>query len=205
MAELKPLICKSSGCHYFDGFGCTRSDVVGDNDEKTPCDKGERKLKVGDKVWIPVTVAETDNDGTTNVKYGIGVTDFWVDNTEIQTVTAEDYRNALSEFYKMGSMERVKIWGFGFVGSALDTSAEEFVGRLRKHRNEPKTGQIWKNTRNQKVVVLKADEHEVRYYRPCGNTSGVSRNCFDDNFRNTGEVLISVATFLKDLEGLNEG
>jgi hypothetical protein len=162
-------------------------------------------MKVGDKVWIPVKVVGMSCGDTIRVEHNNCGSDFWVDNTEIQTITAEDYRNALSEFYKMGSMERVKIWGFEFMGSALDTTAEEFVDRLRKHRNEPKTGQIWKNTRNQKVVVLKADEHEVRYYRPCGNTSGVSRNCFDDNFRNTGEVLISVATFLKDLEGLNEG
>lgn len=159
-------------------------------------------MKIGDKIWIPVTVAETDNDGTTKVKYGIGVTDFWVDNTEIQTITAEDYRNALSKFYKMGSMERVKIWGFGFMGSALDTTAEEFVDRLRKYRDEPKTGQIWKSPSNQKVVVFKACENEVHYYLPSGNESLVSRSYFADNFLNTGEVLTSVATFLKDLEGL---
>ena len=30
-------LCRSSHCHYFDGFGCTRSDVVTDN-EQCPCD-----------------------------------------------------------------------------------------------------------------------------------------------------------------------
>ena len=161
-------------------------------------------MKVGDKVWIPVTVKETDNDGTTKVECHRGVADFWVDNTEIQTVTAGDYRNALSEFYKMGSMGRVEIWGFGFMGSALDTTAEEFVDRLREYRDEPKTGQIWKSSTGEKIVVIKADKNEVYYYRPCGNSSWFSRNYFDDNFRNTGEVLTSIDAFLKDLEGLNE-
>ena len=162
-------------------------------------------MKVGDKVWIPVTIAETDNDGTTRVEYDRAVEKFWVDNTEIQTVTAEDYRNALSEFYKMGSMERVKIWGFGFMGSALDTTAEEFVDKLRKYRNEPKTGQIWKTPLNQKVVVLEADENEVRYFIPSGCQTWSERDYFENNFRNTGEVLTSIDAFLKDLEGLNEG
>lgn len=162
-------------------------------------------MKVGDKVWIPVKVVGVSCGDAIRVEHNNCGSDFWVVDSDVHTVTAEDYRNALNEFYKMGSMERVGIWGFGFMGSALDTTAEEFVCKLRKHRDEPKTGQIWKNTCNQKVVVLKADEHEVRYYRPCGNTSGVSRNCFDDNFRNTGEVLTSIDTFLKDLEGLNEG
>ena len=205
MAELKPLICKSSGCHYFDGFGCTRSGVVGDNDEKMPCDKGERTMKVGDKVLIPVTVAKICNDGTTKVKYDdVAVYDFWVNNTEIQTVTTEDYRNALNEFYKMGSMERVKIWGFGFVGSALDTSAEEFVGRLRNCRDEPKTGQIWETSTGKKIVILGADKNEVRYFMPSGCQAWSERDYFENNLRNTGESLTSLATFLKDLEGLNE-
>lgn len=160
-------------------------------------------MKVGDKVWIPVTVAETDNDGTTKVKYGIVVTDFWVDNTEIQTVTAEDYRNALSEFYEMDSKERSEIWGLNLLSDAFQITAEEFVGKLRKHQNEPKTGQIWKDHCNQKVVVLRADKSEVHYYRPCGNTSLVARNYFDNTFHNTGEVLTSIDAFLKDLEGLN--
>ena len=30
-------LCRSSGCHYFDGFTCTRSDVVTDG-EQCPCD-----------------------------------------------------------------------------------------------------------------------------------------------------------------------
>lgn len=162
-------------------------------------------MKVGDKVLIPVTVTKFDNDGTTKVKFDGAVEDFWVMDSNIQTITAEDYRNALSEFYKMGSMERVKIWGFGFMGSALDTTAEEFVDRLRKYRNEPKTGQIWKSSTGEKIVVIKADKSEVRYYRPCGNSSWFSRNYFDDNFINTGEVLTSIDAFLKDLEGLNEG
>ncbi len=32
-------ICKSSGCHYFNGFDCSRSPVVKEGDEKCPCDK----------------------------------------------------------------------------------------------------------------------------------------------------------------------
>lgn len=159
-------------------------------------------MKVGDKVWIPVKVAEMSCGDTIRVEPGNCGSDFWVVDSDIQTVTAEDYRNALSEFYKMGSMERVKIWGFGFMGSALDTTAEEFVSSLRKYRNEPKTGQIWKSPSNQKVVVFKACENEVHYYLPSGNESLVSRSYFADNFLNTGEVLTSVATFLKDLEGL---
>ena len=31
-------LCRSSGCHCFDGFGCTRSDVVTDGEETCPCD-----------------------------------------------------------------------------------------------------------------------------------------------------------------------
>ena len=31
-------LCRSSGCHCFDGFGCTRSDVVKDGEETCPCD-----------------------------------------------------------------------------------------------------------------------------------------------------------------------
>lgn len=163
-------------------------------------------MKVGDKVWIPVTVAETDNDGTTKVKFDGAVEDFRVMDSNIQTITAEDYRNALSEFYKMGSMERVKICGFGFVGSALDTSAEEFVGRLRKCRNEPKTGQIWEtSTTGKKIVILGADKNEVRYFMPSGCQTWSERDYFENNFRNTGEVLTSIGAFLKDLEGLNEG
>ena len=205
MAELKALICKSSGCHYFDGFGCTRSGVVGDNDEKMPCDKGERTMKIGDKVWVPVEVIEMSGGDTIRVEHNNCGSDFWVVDEDIQTITAEDYRNALSEFYEMNAKERSEIWGFSLLKDVFEINAEDFVGRLRKYQDEPKTGQIWKFSSNQKVVVLKADEHEVHYYRPCGNTSWVSRNYFGDNFINTGEVLTSVATFLKDLEGLNEG
>lgn len=32
-------ICKNSGCHNYDGFGCTRSQVVKEGEEKCPCDK----------------------------------------------------------------------------------------------------------------------------------------------------------------------
>jgi len=37
MTEWALSLCRSSHCHYFDGFGCTRSDVVTD-DEQCPCD-----------------------------------------------------------------------------------------------------------------------------------------------------------------------
>ena len=163
-------------------------------------------MRVGDKVWIPVEVVEMSGNGVTEVQYSCYKDDsFWADNTDIKTVTEEDYRNALNEFYQMNAKERSEIWGFSLLKDVFEINAEDFVGRLRKYQDEPKTGQIWKFSSNQKVVVLKADEHEVHYYRPCGNTSWVSRNYFGDNFINTGEVLTSVATFLKDLEGLNEG
>ena len=35
--EWTVTLCKATHCHHFDGFGCTRSDVVTD-DEKCPCD-----------------------------------------------------------------------------------------------------------------------------------------------------------------------
>ena len=35
--ELAVSLCRSSHCHYFDGFTCTRSDAVTDN-EQCPCD-----------------------------------------------------------------------------------------------------------------------------------------------------------------------
>ena len=41
--EWAVTMCRSSGCHYFDGFGCTRSDVVTDRDEKCPCDIDMRR------------------------------------------------------------------------------------------------------------------------------------------------------------------
>ena len=204
MAELKALICKSSGCHYFDGFGCTRSGVVGDNDEKMPCDKGERTMKIGDKVWVPVTVTELDNDGTTRVEYDRATEAFWVDNKEIQTVTAEDYRNALNEFYQMFAKERSEIWGLSLFSDAFQTTAEEFVGRLRKYQDKPKTGQIWKSSTGLKIVIHRADESEVHYFTPSGYQTWCGRNYFNNTFHNTGEVLTSIATFMKDLEGLNE-
>ena len=42
MTEWALSLCRSSGCHYFDGFGCTRSDVV-TGDEKCPCDIDMRR------------------------------------------------------------------------------------------------------------------------------------------------------------------
>ena len=42
MTEWALSLCRSSGCHYFDGFGCTRSDVVTDN-EQCPCDIDMRR------------------------------------------------------------------------------------------------------------------------------------------------------------------
>ena len=38
MTEWALTLCRSSGCGYFDGFGCTRSDVVTDGEETCPCD-----------------------------------------------------------------------------------------------------------------------------------------------------------------------
>lgn len=35
--ELAVSLCRSSHCHYFDGFTCTRSDVITDG-EQCPCD-----------------------------------------------------------------------------------------------------------------------------------------------------------------------
>ena len=42
MTEWALSLCRSSHCHYFDGFGCTRSDVVTD-DEQCPCDIDMRR------------------------------------------------------------------------------------------------------------------------------------------------------------------
>ena len=162
-------------------------------------------MKVGDKVLVPVKVAKIDSDGTIKVAYDDrGFESFWAYDTDIQTVTAEDYRNALNNFYEMNSKERSEIWELNLLSDAFQITAEDFVGRLHKYQSEPKTGQIWKASSNQKVVVLKASGNEVHYYRPCGHTSFVSRNYFGDNFLNTGEVLTSIEAFLKDLEGLNE-
>ena len=41
--ELALSLCRSSHCHYFDGFGCTRSDVVTDSEETCPCDIDMRR------------------------------------------------------------------------------------------------------------------------------------------------------------------
>lgn len=41
--------CKNSGCHYFDGFGCDRSPVIKENEERCPCDEREAiQVSVGD-------------------------------------------------------------------------------------------------------------------------------------------------------------
>ena len=161
-------------------------------------------MKVGDKVWIPVTVAKFSSDGITKVVHDRAVEDFWVDNTEIQTVTAEDYRNALNEFYEMNAKERSEIWGVNLLCDAFQITAEEFVSRLRKYQSEPKTGQIWKATTGKKIVILKAGENEVHYFTPSGYQSWCGRNYFVNTFHDTGEVLTSIDAFLKDLEGLNE-
>lgn len=162
-------------------------------------------MKVGDKVWIPVTVVETSDKGVTEVQYSYYKDDsFWADNTDIKTVTEEDYRNALNEFYEMNAKERSEIWGLNLFSDVFQITAEEFVCKLRKHRNEPKTGQIWKSPTGKKMVILRADESEVHYFTPSGNQTWCGRNYFDNTFYNTGEVLTSIDTFLKDLEGLNE-
>jgi len=36
-------LCRSPHCNYFDGFGCTRSDVVKDGEETCPCDIERRR------------------------------------------------------------------------------------------------------------------------------------------------------------------
>ena len=163
-------------------------------------------MKVGDKVWIPVTVVETSDKGVTEVQYSYYKDDsFWADNTDIKTVTEEDYRNALNEFYEMNAKERSEIWGLNLFSDVFQITAEEFVCKLRKHQNEPKTGQIWKSTTGKKMVILRADESEVHYFTPSGNQTWCGRNYFDNTFYNTGEALTSIDAFLKDLEGLNEG
>ncbi len=43
MTEWALSLCRSSGCHYYDGFGCTRSDVVTDGEETCPCDIDMRR------------------------------------------------------------------------------------------------------------------------------------------------------------------
>ena len=37
MTEWAATLCRATKCHYFDGFTCTRSNVVTDN-EQCPCD-----------------------------------------------------------------------------------------------------------------------------------------------------------------------
>ena len=41
MTEWALSFCRSSHCHYFDGFTCTRSNVITD-DEQCPCDITEQ-------------------------------------------------------------------------------------------------------------------------------------------------------------------
>lgn len=167
-------------------------------------------MKTGDKVWIPVTVVSTarQTDGYIEIEHenesSTSMARFSVDEKDIQTVNVEDYRNALSEFYEMDSKERSKIWGLNLLGVAFQITAEEFVGRLRKYQGEPKTGQIWKSQTGKKIVVFKADESKVHYYTPSGFETWCGRNYFENTFHNTGEVLTSLVTFLKDLEGLDE-
>lgn len=43
MTEWALSLCRSSHCHYFDGFTCTRSDVVTDGEETCPCDIDMRR------------------------------------------------------------------------------------------------------------------------------------------------------------------
>ena len=43
MTEWALSLCRSSHCHYFDGFGCTRSDVVTSDEETCPCDIDMRR------------------------------------------------------------------------------------------------------------------------------------------------------------------
>ena len=163
-------------------------------------------MKVGDKVWIPVTVVETSDKGVTEVQYSCYKDDsFWADNTDIKTVTEEDYRNALNVFYGMNSKERLEIWGLNLFSDVFQITAEEFVCKLRKHQNEPRTGQIWKSLTGKKIVILRVDESEAHYFTPSGCQTWCGRNYFDNTFHNTGEVLTSIDAFLKDLEGLNEG
>ena len=162
-------------------------------------------MKVGDKVLVPVKVAKIDSDGTIKVAYDDrGVENFWAYDTDIQTVTAEDYRNALNNFYEMNSKERSEIWELNLLSDAFQITAEDFVGRLHKYQSEPKTGQIWKSSTGLKIVIHRADESEVHYFTPSGYQTWCGRNYFNNTFHNTGEVLTSIATFMKDLEGLNE-
>ena len=161
-------------------------------------------MKIGDKVWIPVKVVGMSCGNTIRVEYNDCGSEFWVGDSDVRTITTEDYHNALSEFYEMDAKERSEIWGFNLLKDAFEINAEEFVRKLRKYQSEPKTGQIWKTTTGKKIVVLKADDHEVRYYLPSGNESWFGRDYFESSFRNTGEVLTSIDAFLKDLEGLNE-
>ena len=162
-------------------------------------------MKVGDKVLVPVKVVGMSCSDTIRVEHNNCGSDFWVVDSEIQTVTAEDYRNALSEFYEMNANERSDIWGFSLLRDAFDIPAEEFVRKLRKYQSEPKTGQIWKSPTGKKIVILRVDESEVHYFTTSGFTTWSGRDYFENNFLNTGEVLTSIDAFMKDLEGLNEG
>ena len=43
MTEWALTLCRSSGCHYFDGFGCTRSEIAKDGEGICPCDIDMRR------------------------------------------------------------------------------------------------------------------------------------------------------------------
>ena len=43
MTEWALTLCRSSGCGYFDGFGCTRSEIAKDGEEICPCDIDMRR------------------------------------------------------------------------------------------------------------------------------------------------------------------
>lgn len=162
-------------------------------------------MKFGDTVLVPVKVVGMSCGNTIRVEYNDCGSEFWVGDTDVQTVTADDYRNALNEFYKMDVKERTEIWGCSLLRYAIDIPAEEFICKLRKHQSEPKTGQIWKSPTGKKIVILRVDESEAHYFTPSGCQTWCGRNYFDNTFHNTGEVLTSIDAFLKDLEGLNEG
>lgn len=42
--------CMCKHCPYFDGFGCTRSPIADDNDEKCICDADEGEVMWNERV-----------------------------------------------------------------------------------------------------------------------------------------------------------
>lgn len=42
--------CMCKHCPYFDGFGCTRSSIADDNDEKCICDADEGEVMWNERV-----------------------------------------------------------------------------------------------------------------------------------------------------------